>query len=70
VYGYSTDEYQQTIRILNEGEGIAAYELNVSCPNVKQGGIVFGQDPSLLADVVAGARAATKRPLIVSFRRT
>jgi dihydroorotate dehydrogenase (NAD+) catalytic subunit len=67
VYGYSTEEYQQTIRILNEGEGIAAYELNVSCPNVKQGGIVFGQDPSLLADVVAGARAATKRPLIVKL---
>ncbi len=35
VYGYSTEEYEQTIRILNEGEGIAAYELNVSCPNVR-----------------------------------
>ena len=67
VYGYSTDEYEQTIRILNEGEGIAAYELNVSCPNVRYGGITFGQDPSLLSEVVAGARAASTRPLIVKL---
>ncbi|HVJ05262.1 MAG TPA: dihydroorotate dehydrogenase [Candidatus Saccharimonadales bacterium] len=67
VYGYSTDEYQQTIRILNEGEGIAAYELNVSCPNVRHGGITFGQDASLLADVVTAARAVSRRPLIVKL---
>ena len=67
VFGYSTEEYEQTIRILNEGEGIAAYELNVSCPNVRRGGITFGQDPSLLAEVVAGARAASTRPLIVKL---
>jgi dihydroorotate dehydrogenase (NAD+) catalytic subunit len=67
VYGYSTKDYERTIEILNEGEGIAAYELNVSCPNVRYGGITFGQDPSLLADVVASARAASKRPLIVKL---
>jgi dihydroorotate dehydrogenase (NAD+) catalytic subunit len=67
VYGYSTEEYAQTIRILNEGEGIAAYELNVSCPNVRYGGITFGQDPSLLSEVVAGAKAASRRPLIVKL---
>jgi dihydroorotate dehydrogenase (NAD+) catalytic subunit len=67
VYGYCTEEYEQTIRILNEGEGIAAYELNVSCPNVRHGGITFGQDPSLLAEVVAAARAASTRPLIVKL---
>jgi dihydroorotate dehydrogenase (NAD+) catalytic subunit len=67
VYGYSTEEYQETIRILNEGEGIAAYELNVSCPNVRYGGITFGQDPSLLAEVVAGAKAVAQRPLIVKL---
>ncbi len=67
VYGYSTEEYEQTIRILNEGEGIAAYELNVSCPNVRYGGITFGQDPSLLSEVVAGARAVSTRPLIVKL---
>jgi dihydroorotate dehydrogenase (NAD+) catalytic subunit len=67
VYGYSTDEYVETIRILNDGEGIAAYELNVSCPNVRYGGITFGQDPYLLSEVVSSARAASKRPLIVKL---
>src|SRR6266511_31129 len=43
VYGYTPEEYTETIRILNEGAGIAAYELNVSCPNVRHGGITFGQ---------------------------
>lgn len=68
VYGYSPEEYEKTIHILNEGEGIAAYEVNVSCPNVRHGGIVFGQDPSLLSEVVAGAKsAAGNRPLIVKL---
>jgi dihydroorotate dehydrogenase (NAD+) catalytic subunit len=67
VYGYSTEEYEQTIRILNEGEGIAAYELNVSCPNVRYGGITFGQDASLLSSVVSGAKSASTRPLIVKL---
>jgi len=67
VYGYSTEDYVQTIRILNEGEGIAAYELNVSCPNVRYGGITFGQDPYLLSEVVAAARSASTRPLIVKL---
>jgi dihydroorotate dehydrogenase (NAD+) catalytic subunit len=67
VYGYSTEEYAHTIRILNEGEGIAAYELNVSCPNVREGGMTFGQSPSLLSEVVSVARAASTRPLIVKL---
>jgi dihydroorotate dehydrogenase (NAD+) catalytic subunit len=67
VYGYSTGEYEETIRILNDGEGIAAYELNVSCPNVRYGGITFGQDPALLSEVVACARSASTRPLIVKL---
>ncbi len=67
VYGYSTGEYEATVHILNEGEGIAAYELNVSCPNVRMGGITFGQDPSLLSEVVAGVKAVARRPLIVKL---
>ena len=67
VYGYSPEDYEETIRILNDGEGISAYELNVSCPNVRYGGITFGQDPYLLSEVVAGAKAAAKRPLIVKL---
>ncbi len=45
IFGYTREDYRDVITILNEGEGIAAYELNVSCPNTKAGGIVFGTDP-------------------------
>ena len=45
VFGYTREDYEKTIQILNEGEGIAAYELNVSCPNTAHGGIIFGTAP-------------------------
>jgi dihydroorotate dehydrogenase (NAD+) catalytic subunit len=67
VFGYTTKDYEETIRILNEGEGIAAYELNVSCPNTRHGGISFGSDPVLLEEVVYCAKAVAKRPLIVKL---
>jgi dihydroorotate dehydrogenase (NAD+) catalytic subunit len=67
VFGYTREDYEQTIQILNEGEGIAAYELNVSCPNTASGGIQFGSDPRLLDEVVATARHNSQRPLIVKL---
>src|SRR3954452_20191561 len=67
VFGYTREDYQETIRILNDGEGIAAYELNVSCPNTKHGGISLGADRTLLEDVVATAKNAATRPLIVKL---
>ena len=67
VFGYSREDYQQTIEILNEGDGIAAYELNVSCPNTKHGGIAFGSDPLLLEDVVRSAKRVAHRPIIVKL---
>lgn len=67
VFGYTTKDYEETIRILNEGEGIAAYELNVSCPNTKHGGISFGSDPVLLEEVVYCAKGVAKRPVIVKL---
>jgi dihydroorotate dehydrogenase (NAD+) catalytic subunit len=67
VFGYTREDYETTVRILNEGEGIAAYELNVSCPNVKRGGIAFGSDPALLEEVVAAAKRASTRPVIVKL---
>jgi len=67
VFGNSREDYQDVIRILNEGEGIAAYELNVSCPNTKRGGIAFGSDPVLLEEIVAIAKSASRRPLIVKL---
>jgi dihydroorotate dehydrogenase (NAD+) catalytic subunit len=67
VFGYTREDYEATIRILNEGEGIAAYELNVSCPNTKRGGIMIGSDPVLLEEVVVSAKNASNRPLIVKL---
>ncbi len=67
VFGHTRADYEHTIQILNEGEGIAAYELNVSCPNTAQGGIQFGSDPRSLDEVVATARRYSQRPLIVKL---
>src|SRR5947208_3764282 len=67
VFGYTREDYEDTIQILNEGEGIAAYELNVSCPNTAHGGIQFGSDPRSLDEVVAMARRVSQRPLIVKL---
>jgi dihydroorotate dehydrogenase (NAD+) catalytic subunit len=67
VFGYTTREYEETIQVLNEGEGIAAYELNVSCPNTKHGGISFGSDPLSLEEVVYSAKRVAARPLIVKL---
>ncbi|HEV2022573.1 MAG TPA: dihydroorotate dehydrogenase [Terriglobales bacterium] len=67
VFGYTPDDYEAAIHILNQGEGIAAYELNVSCPNTKRGGIQFGTDPVLLEEVVVNAKNAARRPLIVKL---
>ena len=67
VFGYTRADYEQTLQILNEGEGIAAYELNVSCPNTAHGGIQFGSDPRSLEEVVSMARRVSQRPLIVKL---
>jgi dihydroorotate dehydrogenase (NAD+) catalytic subunit len=68
VFGTTPEEYAEVIRALEDAEGIAAYELNVSCPNVKKGGMQFGGDPGLLAEVVGGARRASgKRPVWVKL---
>jgi dihydroorotate dehydrogenase (NAD+) catalytic subunit len=67
VFGYTRAEYEQTIEILNQGEGIAAYELNVSCPNTAHGGVQFGSDPHLLDEVVRTAKRISNRPLIVKL---
>ena len=53
VFGYAPEDYEEVIRILEDHQGLAAYELNVSCPNTKHGGIFFSSDPALLADLIA-----------------
>jgi dihydroorotate dehydrogenase (NAD+) catalytic subunit len=67
VFGYSVEDYREVIRVLEDAPGLAAYELNVSCPNTKHGGIFFSNDPALLAEVVSAARAFSKRPLLVKL---
>src|SRR6202035_1811910 len=68
VFGYSVEDYVEVIRVLEDAEGLAGYELNISCPNVKKGGMQFGGDPALVAEVVGAARkAAVKRPLWVKL---
>ena len=68
VFGYCLDEYVEVIRRLADVEEISAYELNISCPNVKRGGMQFGSDPALVSEVVGAARkAAQKRPLWVKL---
>jgi dihydroorotate dehydrogenase (NAD+) catalytic subunit len=67
VFGYTREDYVETIRILNEAEGIAAYELNVSCPNTHEGGMVFGTNRTMLEELVATCKSASGRPLIVKL---
>jgi dihydroorotate dehydrogenase (NAD+) catalytic subunit len=67
VFGYAREDYERTVEILNEGEGIAAYELNVSCPNTAHGGIQFGSDPRSLDEVVTTVKRVARRPLIVKL---
>jgi len=68
VFGTCLDDYAEVIRVLEDAEGIAAYELNISCPNVEEGGVQFGSDPDQAARVVGSARkAAARRPLWVKL---
>lgn len=67
VFGYTPDDYAEVVRILEDAEGVAGYELNVSCPNTRHGGIYFSSDPSLLNEVVKLVRPLAKRPLIVKL---
>jgi dihydroorotate dehydrogenase (NAD+) catalytic subunit len=67
IFGYTREDYERTIEILNDGEGIAAYELNVSCPNTAHGGLQFGSDPRSLDEVVTTAKRVARHPLIVKL---
>jgi dihydroorotate dehydrogenase (NAD+) catalytic subunit len=67
VFGYSDEDYVEAIKILNDGEGVAAYELNISCPNVKEGGIVIGNSAVAAARLTEKAKRVAARPLIVKL---
>jgi dihydroorotate dehydrogenase (NAD+) catalytic subunit len=67
VWGDLEEDYVTVVRALEGVDGVAAIELNISCPNVRQGGMLFGNSPPLTRSLVAKVRAATRRPLIVKL---
>src|SRR5439155_21741363 len=67
VFGFNKDEYAEVVDKLNSCDGIAAYELNISCPNTERGGIVFGQSPELTRHLVSMLKVRSRRPLIVKL---
>ena len=67
VFGHTVNEYIGVIDRLNDAEGIAAYELNVSCPNVRAGGMSFGSDAYVLEELVERTKRVAIQPLIVKL---
>jgi len=67
VFGFDEDEYAEVVDKLNGCEGVAAYELNISCPNTKHGGMVFGQSPELTRQLMKMLKARSRRPIIVKL---
>jgi dihydroorotate dehydrogenase (NAD+) catalytic subunit len=67
IFGNTLEEYAELASCLNEVDGIAALEINISCPNVKQGGMLFGTDPEAAAGVVGAVRRCTALPLITKL---
>ena len=67
IFGYTVSEYKQVVERLNDADGVAAYELNVSCPNVHAGGMAFGSDAGSLEYLVHEVKNVSKRPLLVKL---
>lgn len=67
VFGFHEDEYIEVVEKLNGCEGIAAYELNISCPNTEKGGMVFGTNPALTTHLTRRVKDCSKRPIFVKL---
>lgn len=67
IVGKKIEEYAEVAEILSEYPEVSGFELNISCPNVKEGGIAFGTDPSMAAKVTGEVRKVTRKPLIVKL---
>jgi len=67
VFGETLDEYKQVVEILSDTEGVHGLEINISCPNVKKGGIVFGTDPDMAYEVTKEIKGITDLPVIVKL---
>jgi dihydroorotate dehydrogenase (NAD+) catalytic subunit len=70
IVGDAPEDFATVVSYLDDAEGLDGFELNVSCPNVKAGGMEFGADPHALRDVVTRARHATRRPVFVKLSPT
>ncbi|MGE5568078.1 MAG: dihydroorotate dehydrogenase [Rhodospirillales bacterium] len=67
VFGFTAEDYTEVVRVLEDAEGVDGYELNASCPNVKQGGIQFSSDPKCLGELVSEVRRVARRPVIAKL---
>jgi dihydroorotate dehydrogenase (NAD+) catalytic subunit len=67
VFGETLDEYKQVVEIVSETEGVHGLEINISCPNVKKGGIVFGTDPDMAYEITKEVKSATDLPVLVKL---
>ena len=67
IFGYTTEDYVEVVRALDAEDGLAGYELNVSCPNTRHGGIFFSSDPGLLSEVTRSVKRVARRPVIVKL---
>ena len=67
IWGRTTEDYERVAEIIGAEEGVAALEVNVSCPNIKEGSCLFGTNPEMFRRVVAGVRAKTSKVLIVKL---
>ena len=67
IFGNTVEEYVAVAEIFNSVDGISGLEVNISCPNIKEGGINFGTDPNLTARVLTGIRNATSLPVIAKL---
>lgn len=67
IFGETVEEYQEVAALLEQSEGVAGLELNISCPNVKKGGVAFGADPDLAAEVTRKVKEVSSLPLIVKL---
>lgn len=67
VFGYEQADYLEVVQVLEDTEGLAGYELNVSCPNTKHGGIFFSSDTAMLENLVASVKQIARRPVMVKL---
>lgn len=70
VVGNQVSDFAAVVSMLDDSPAVAGYELNVSCPNVKAGGMEFGADPSTLSDLVGRVKSASRKPIFVKLSPT